>query len=107
MALSAPSAWIDDGEKYALVGLTIKFEGNLPPGKITSNLSVLADTKFSVPPNWRTEAERLAALGCRFQKRAKSFQALRDRGARREAVCHRHSRCSAGSLATRIGRSRR
>jgi hypothetical protein len=33
---------------------------------------------------------------CRFQKRAKSFQALRDRAARREAVRHRHSRGSAG-----------
>jgi hypothetical protein len=46
-------AWIADGEKYALVGLSVKFEGSLPPGKITTNLAVLADTKFSVPSNWR------------------------------------------------------
>jgi hypothetical protein len=48
---SAP--WIEDGEKYALVGLSLKFEGQLPPGKISANLSVLADTKFTVPLNWR------------------------------------------------------
>ena len=33
--------------------MSLKFEGQLPPGKITANLSVLADTKFTVPPNWR------------------------------------------------------
>jgi hypothetical protein len=53
MAATNPSTWIDDGEKYALVGLTVKFEGNLPPGKVTANLSALADTTFSVPANWR------------------------------------------------------
>jgi hypothetical protein len=53
MAHTACSTWIDDGEKYALVGLTVKFEGSLSPGKITTSLSVLADTKFNVPPNWR------------------------------------------------------
>jgi hypothetical protein len=47
------AAWIEDGEKYALVGLSLKFEGQLPSGKIAANLSVLADTKFTVPANWR------------------------------------------------------
>jgi hypothetical protein len=31
----------------------VKFEGSLPPGKVTANLSVLADTKFSMLSNWR------------------------------------------------------
>jgi hypothetical protein len=53
MTAAATSNWIEDAEKYALVGLTGKFEGSLPPGKITTNLSVLAGTKFSVPANWR------------------------------------------------------
>lgn len=48
----ASPAWIDDGEKYALVGLTVKFEGALPPGNLAANLSVLAGTTFSVPANF-------------------------------------------------------
>jgi hypothetical protein len=47
------TAWIEDGEKYGLVGLTVKLEGQLPPGKISPNLWVLADTKFNVPSSWR------------------------------------------------------
>jgi hypothetical protein len=46
------SNWIGHGEKYALVGLSVKFEGRLPAG-ITSNLSALAGTTFSVPAEWR------------------------------------------------------
>jgi hypothetical protein len=53
MADSAQASWIDNGEKYALVGLSVKFDGSLLPGKITANLAVLADTKFNVPTNWR------------------------------------------------------
>ena len=53
MTGGASRTWIDDGEKYGLVGLSVKFEGSLPPGKLTTNLSVLADTKFNVPSNWR------------------------------------------------------
>jgi hypothetical protein len=45
--------WIEDGEKYGLVGLTIKLDGHLPSGKISPNLWVLADTKFNVPSSWR------------------------------------------------------
>jgi len=47
------SDWVEDGEKYALVGLSVKFEGNLPAGGISANLSVLADAKFAVPAEWR------------------------------------------------------
>lgn len=53
MVPTAPSTWISDGEKYALVGLSAKFEGQLPPGNVTTNLSVFSDTKFSMPANWR------------------------------------------------------
>ena len=45
--------WIKDGEKYGLVGLAVKLEGQIPPGKIGDSLWVLADTKFVVPPSWR------------------------------------------------------
>lgn len=47
------SGWIENGEKYALVGLSIKFEGHLPPERITPNLWVLADPNFNVPSHWQ------------------------------------------------------
>jgi hypothetical protein len=46
-------AWISDGEKYGLVGLKVKTEGDIPQGAITSNFSVLTDTAFSIPTTWR------------------------------------------------------
>ena len=45
--------WIDDGEKYALVGLQVKLKGTPPPERIAPNLRVLTDTTFDVPPEWR------------------------------------------------------
>jgi hypothetical protein len=32
------SSWINDGEKYALVGLNVKTDGTIPSGKISANL---------------------------------------------------------------------
>ena len=46
------SNWIEVGEKYALVGLSVKFEGALP-AQITTSLSAVIDTAFSVPAHWR------------------------------------------------------
>jgi hypothetical protein len=45
------ATWIDDGEKYGLVGLNVKVDGIVPQGKISSNLWVLADTAFTIPSN--------------------------------------------------------
>ena len=53
MTHSVTPTWIEDGEKFALVGLTVKFEGTLPPGNLAANLSVLPGTTFSVPAHWR------------------------------------------------------
>jgi hypothetical protein len=61
MTVTSPS-WIDDGEKYALVGLNVKLEGGLPAAGITANLSALAGSTFSVPPEWR---EWLGSIRCR------------------------------------------
>jgi hypothetical protein len=47
------ATWIDDGEKYAVVGLTVKVDGHTPSGTIASDLWVLADTTFNTPPYWR------------------------------------------------------
>src|SRR5260370_29170301 len=48
-----PAAWIADGEKYALVGLDVKIEGQIPTGQIAPRLWVLADPAFHVPAHWR------------------------------------------------------
>ncbi len=45
--------WIEVGEKYALVGLNVKIDEQLPLERITPNLWVLADTTFDVPPHWQ------------------------------------------------------
>lgn len=45
--------WIIDGEKYALVGLEVKFEGAPPPERVSRDLWVLTTTTFDVPPEWR------------------------------------------------------
>ena len=45
--------WIKVGEKYALVGLNVKIDEQLPLERITPNLWVLADTTFDVPPHWQ------------------------------------------------------
>jgi hypothetical protein len=47
------TVWIEDGEKYALVGLNVKIDAHLPQGKIASNLWVLTGTTFNVPPHWQ------------------------------------------------------
>jgi hypothetical protein len=45
--------WIEDGEKYALIGLSVKVEEHLPTGRITPNLSVLTGKVFNLPPHWQ------------------------------------------------------
>jgi hypothetical protein len=47
------ATWIDDGDKYALVGLSIKLEGQISTGSVAPYLWVVADTKFDFPPQWR------------------------------------------------------
>jgi hypothetical protein len=47
------ASWISDDEKYALVGLSVKTEGDIPPGQISANLWTLVDASFAMPSNWR------------------------------------------------------
>jgi hypothetical protein len=42
-----PSAWIEDGEKYALVGLNIKVHSDVASENIIARYSILADTEFA------------------------------------------------------------
>lgn len=45
--------WLEDGEKYALVGLGLKLEGVSPPERVTGELWALAVASFDVPTEWR------------------------------------------------------
>ena len=45
--------WIEDGEKYAVVGLNVNIDGHIPPGMINPNHWVWTDTTFNVPPHWQ------------------------------------------------------
>jgi hypothetical protein len=53
MRAASSRTWIEDGEKYSLVGLAIKTEGEIPNGVLALHLSVLTDTAFQMPGQWR------------------------------------------------------
>lgn len=44
---------IDDGDKYALVGLSIKLETGILQGEVSPQLIVLKDADFEISSNWR------------------------------------------------------
>ena len=46
------SPWIVDGQKYALVGLSVNVDGN-PPEAVSPNLQVLSDLAFQTPNHWK------------------------------------------------------
>lgn len=53
MIKDSTPAWIADGEKYALVGIGVKFEGLVQPEKLTAHLWAFNNTEFRVPTHWR------------------------------------------------------
>jgi hypothetical protein len=48
-----PSDWISDGEKYALIGLTVKIEQPIPFRQLVPGLWVWTDRTLDVPADWR------------------------------------------------------
>jgi hypothetical protein len=53
MSTESSESWVSDDEKYALIGLDVKFVGSLPERQLTPNLWALTDQTFSVPAEWR------------------------------------------------------
>jgi len=47
------SAWIGDGEKYALIALAVRIEDTVPFQRMTPNHWAFADDRFDMPPHWR------------------------------------------------------
>ena len=44
-----PAPWISDGEKYALIGLSVKITDRIATSDLSPHFFVLADTKFNIP----------------------------------------------------------
>jgi hypothetical protein len=47
------TAWLDDGEKYALVGLEVKLEQDFPFQEVVPGLWAWTDQTLDVPAHWR------------------------------------------------------
>jgi hypothetical protein len=45
--------WLNDGEKYALIGLSVKTEGEVLSDNITPELWVLNGAEFEIPSHWQ------------------------------------------------------
>jgi hypothetical protein len=50
---SESASWIDEGEKYAIIGLSVGTQRDIPLGIIAPNLWVLANNRFSFPSHWK------------------------------------------------------
>lgn len=53
MATKTIESYIADGEKYALIGLDVKVEGEFEDCRVTPKLWVFNDTAFTLPTHWR------------------------------------------------------
>jgi len=46
-------SWIDDGEKYAVIALSVKLDGPVPLQEMTPRHWVFEDARFDMPAHWR------------------------------------------------------
>jgi hypothetical protein len=47
------ASWIDDGEKYAVIALSVKVDDTVPLQEMTPHHWAFADVRFEVPAHWR------------------------------------------------------
>jgi hypothetical protein len=47
------AAWVDDGDKYAVIALSAKLDDAVPLQEMTPNHWAFADERFEMPPHWR------------------------------------------------------
>jgi hypothetical protein len=45
--------WLDEGDKYAFIGLSVKLEESIPLARLTPHHWVQADPGFAIPSHWR------------------------------------------------------
>ena len=54
MSGAVSQTWLDDGEKYALLGLSLKYDARaIKTGPLAPELAVLTRTAFKMPPHWQ------------------------------------------------------
>ena len=49
----AVTTWLADGEKYALIGLEVKIEQDIPYRELAAGLWAWTDQRLDVPAQWR------------------------------------------------------
>ena len=47
------TSWIDDGEKYAVIGLSVKLDDPVQLQEMTPHHWAFADAQFDIPAHWR------------------------------------------------------
>jgi hypothetical protein len=47
------ASWIDDGQKYAVIALSVKLDDPVPLHEVTPNHWAFADARFDMPAHWR------------------------------------------------------
>ncbi|MEA2906283.1 MAG: hypothetical protein QOI12_3670 [Alphaproteobacteria bacterium] len=47
------ASWIDSGEKYAVIGLSVSLDDAVPFQRMTPHHWAFADARFDMPPHWR------------------------------------------------------
>lgn len=47
------ASWIDEGQKYAVIALSVKLDGPVPLQEMTPNHWAFADARFDMPMQWR------------------------------------------------------
>lgn len=47
------ASWIDDGQKYAVIALSVKLDDPVPLQEMTPHHWAFADARFDIPAHWR------------------------------------------------------
>ncbi len=47
------ASWLDDGQKYAVIALSVKLDDPVPLKEMTPNHWAFADARFDMPTHWR------------------------------------------------------
>ena len=52
-SVRSSASWIDDGDKYAVVALSVKLDDSVPLQEMAPHHWAFADERFDFPPHWR------------------------------------------------------
>jgi hypothetical protein len=53
ITIEAAPSWIDDGQKYAVIALSVKLDDKVPLQEMTPHHWAFADARFDMPEHWR------------------------------------------------------